>query len=184
MENKVGKKVKFVNENLAAEVISVISEDKLLVLADDGFEYEVLLTEIILINEDDTISYQIPNQIIENKTFISQSNSFKSILSRYTATTKYQFEKVIEIDLHLEELVEFPNKLEDWQKLHTQIQHVKKCLHAAFDEKVRRIVFIHGKGTGVLRTELRNFLSTYDDIIIKEADFREYGGGATEVIIK
>ena len=184
MENKIGYKVKFINEDLEGKILSIISDDKLLILANDGFEYRVDLSDVIIIDEDKSITYQVPSNLNIEKISIPKTNSFKSVLSKYTTNTKYQYEKIVEIDLHLEELVEFPNRLEDWQKLHTQLQHVKKCLHAAFEERIKRIVFIHGKGTGVLRTELRNFLSNYDDIIVKEADYREYGGGATEVIIK
>ena len=64
------------------------------------------------------------------------------------------------------------------------MQHVKKCLNAAFNGNVKRLVFIHGVGTGVLKTELLNFLSNYDGIIVKDADYKEYGFGATEVVIK
>ena len=105
-------------------------------------------------------------------------------LSKYTATTKFQYERVIEIDLHLEELVEFPMKLDDWQRLHTQMQHVKKCLNAAIERRHRRLVFIHGVGQGVLKTELRNYLSNFDCLTFDDADYREYGYGATEVFIK
>lgn len=184
MKINVGHKVKFVNENLEGKIVSVISDSKVKVIASDGFDYIVNLSEIILVNNDDSYSYHVSSELTSKKIINPIQNNFKSVLSRYTSTTKYQFEKVVEIDLHLEELVDFPTKLEDWQKLHTQMQHVKKCLNAAFDERIKRLVFIHGKGTGVLKTELRNFLSNYDDIIVKDADYREYGIGATEVIIK
>lgn len=68
--------------------------------------------------------------------------------------------------------------------MHTQIQHAKKCLNAAIDKKNGRIVFIHGVGTGVLKTELLNFLANYEGIMVNDADYREYGLGATEVVIK
>ena len=105
-------------------------------------------------------------------------------LSKYTNSSKYKVGRVIDVDLHLERLVEFPAKLDDWQKLHTQMQHVKNCLSSAMKKNIRRIVFIHGVGTGVLKTELHNYLARFDYLTIKEADFREYGSGATEVFIK
>ena len=74
--------------------------------------------------------------------------------------------------------------LDNWQRLHTQMQHVKNCLSAANQKNIRKIVFIHGVGTGVLKTELQNYLSQFEDYTISKADFNEYGNGATEVLIK
>ena len=61
---------------------------------------------------------------------------------------------------------------------------VKSLTAWAKKKNIRKIVFIHGVGTGVLKTELHNYISNFDDLTIKTADFREYGEGATEVIIK
>lgn len=184
MKIEVGNKVKFINENLEGVVKEVFINGKILINATDSFDYEVDKNEIIVIGKDDIPQYTVNSELLSRKVLQPSKSNFNNILSKYKTTTKYQFERVVEIDLHLEELVEFPTKLEDWQKLHTQIQHAKKCLHAAFDEKVKRLVFIHGVGTGVLKVELLNFLSNYDGIIVKDADYREYGSGATEVIIK
>lgn len=184
MKIEIGNKVKFINENLEGVVKDILSDSIILVEASDSFDYKVGISEIIIIGEDNSHHYNVDSNIISTKVSFTPKSNLNTVLSKYTGTTKYQFERVVEIDLHLEELVEFPTKLEDWQKLHTQIQHAKKCLNAAFDEKVNRIVFIHGVGTGVLKTELHNFLANYDGIIVKDADFREYGMGATEVVIK
>ncbi len=185
MDVKVGDKVKFINEKLDGEVIKVTS-NSLLIACSDGFDHEVTTSEVIVVKANNDIHYTPNNDLIKDKVKKVKLNQTipNSFISRYTATTKYQFEKVAEIDLHLEELVEFPNKLDDWQKLHTQLQHVKKCISAAQEANVRRLVFIHGKGTGVLKAELQSLLSNYDDLSFKDADFRDYGGGATEVYIK
>lgn len=181
----VGNKVKFVNENLNGIVKAILQNNLLIVDANDGFEHCVNTNEIVVINDDNTVLYSVDKSIIKEKIKPSFSKKVPSdILSRYTTNTKYQFEKVIEIDLHLEELVEYPLKLDDWQRLHTQMQHAKKCLDAAINQHVRKLIFIHGVGTGVLKSELRNYLARFENIIAKDADFREYGAGATEVTIK
>jgi dsDNA-specific endonuclease/ATPase MutS2 len=185
MSIEVGDKVKFINENLDGEVLAVLPNNKINVSCSDGFDHEVKVSEVIIVRAGDEISINIDKADVEKKVVVKPESSRKnSILSGYKNNAKYQLERVLEVDLHLEELVEFPNRLDDWQKLHTQMQHVKKCLMAAFDEKIKRVVFIHGVGTGVLKTELRNFLKDYEDIVVKDADFREYGIGATEIIIK
>jgi hypothetical protein len=106
------------------------------------------------------------------------------VLDKYRRNVNYPFTKTLEIDLHLEELVEFPGKLEPWQKIFVQMQHFKNCLQAAIDEEEKRLVVIHGKGQGILKTEIINYLATLDDISYKDADYRTYGYGATEIIIK
>lgn len=181
----VGNKVKFVNENLNGVVKAILQNNLLIIDANDGFEHRVSPNEIVVINDDNTILFSVDKTTIKEKIKTSFSKKTSSdILLRYTTNTKYQFEKVIEIDLHLEELVEYPLKLDDWQRLHTQMQHAKKCLEAAINQHYRKLVFIHGVGAGVLKSELRNYLASFENLAVKDADYSEYGAGATEVIIR
>jgi hypothetical protein len=182
----IGNKVKFLNENLEGEVKAIYQKGTILVEASNGFEYELSINEVIVVNNDNTHSYLLDKNLVKDKIKIFKPDKAISegFLGKYTTTTKYQFEKIIEIDLHLEELVEFPMRLDDWQRLHTQMSHAKKCLNAAFNQKIRKLVFIHGVGTGVLKTELHNYLAGFENISFKDADCREYGSGATEVFIK
>lgn len=185
MTFKIGDKVKFLNENLQGVVKAILKNDMLLIDATDGFDHKVKPNQILVINDDNSIIYNINKEDIKKKVTspVSKKNT-SDILSRYTTNTKFQFEKVIEIDLHLEELVDFPMKLDDRLRLYTQMQHVKKCLEAAVNKRYRKLIFIHGVGEGVLKSELRNYLAQFENLVVKDADYREYGSGATEVIIK
>jgi len=186
MKVVIGNKVKFINERLEGSILEILANNKIVVACSDGFDHIVSMDEVIIINADNQPIYMIDylkvDEEINNNIPIQKTN--KGVLGKYLDLNKYKYEATLEIDLHLEELVEFPGKLEDWQKLHTQMQHVKNCLDAAFDKNIQKIVFIHGVGTGVLKTELKNYLADFDNISFKAADFREYGMGATEVIIK
>ena len=52
-------------------------------------------------------------------------------------------------------------------------------------KKGQRIIFIHGKGEGVLRRALVNDLCyRYKSYTYQDASFQEYGYGATQVTIK
>jgi len=54
----------------------------------------------------------------------------------------------------------------------------------AIAERVKKIVFIHGKGDGVLKTEIRQELKTnYKKYQFQDASFQQYGFGATMVYI-
>lgn len=182
----VGNKVKFLNENLSGNIKSILPNNKLVVEANDGFDYEVAINEVVVVNEDNSHHYKVDENEISHKIIKTKKTaqpSTKGVLDKYVKSTKYQYEKIVEVDLHLEKLVEFPQSLDDWQKLHTQMQHLKNCLNAALEEKVKKIVFIHGVGTGVLKIEIRNYLANYPNLTVRDADYREYGAGATEVII-
>ena len=53
------------------------------------------------------------------------------------------------------------------------------------NNKKRRIVFIHGKGDGVLKKEIYKAIKKeYRRVDCQDASFQEYGYGATMVIIK
>ncbi len=185
MEIQVGNQIKFINENLVGEVKTILSKDRLIVSCSDGFDREVSIHEILMVTADNESIYNVDNGFF-SKNFTPKSIKVDGVgvLSKYLESARYQSTGILEIDLHLEELVEFPGKLDDWQKLLTQMQHVKKCLNAAVEKKVKKIVFIHGVGTGVLKAELHNYLANIDYLIISDADYRRYGIGATEVTFK
>ncbi|WP_262501343.1 Smr/MutS family protein [Porphyromonas cangingivalis] len=68
--------------------------------------------------------------------------------------------------------------------LDIQLEHVRKVMHRHRNEKKRRIVFIHGKGEGVLRKAVMDLIKKeYPKALMQDASFQEYGFGATEVII-
>ena len=52
-------------------------------------------------------------------------------------------------------------------------------------KKGAKLVFIHGKGDGVLRKSIEQELRRkYKTCIFQDASFKEYGYGATMVIVK
>ena len=53
------------------------------------------------------------------------------------------------------------------------------------NKKGQKIVFIHGKGNGILKNSILTELKTkYKNYYYQDASFREYGFGATMVTIK
>ena len=186
MQAKIGNKVKFINDDATGIIIKVISEKELEIEDNHGFTLRVSINEVIVIDDNEDIVYTVDNTEYINQIDL-RKEKFKSnskLLDKYKKLNKYKYENTLEIDLHLEELVEFPTRLEDWQKLYTQINHAKKCIEAAQSENIPRIIFIHGKGTGVLKTELRNMLSNTYELQFSDADYREYSTGATEVYLR
>ncbi len=91
---------------------------------------------------------------------------------------------IIEVDLHADQLLDDLSGLTPRDILDYQIETVHKTIKAHLKERGRRIVFIHGKGDGVLRkivtAEIRR---GYKQCDIQDASFQEYGYGATMVTI-
>jgi dsDNA-specific endonuclease/ATPase MutS2 len=50
-------------------------------------------------------------------------------------------------------------------------------------KRIQKVVFIHGKGAGVLQEELKYLFGRYDNVKYYDADYKKYGLGATEVYI-
>ena len=92
---------------------------------------------------------------------------------------------LVEIDLHIHELLENTNGLANHDLLEVQLGRFRNELETAIANGARRIVFIHGIGNGTLKQELRKELSTkYKKYYFQDASFKEYGYGATMVILK
>jgi dsDNA-specific endonuclease/ATPase MutS2 len=66
-----------------------------------------------------------------------------------------------------------------------QMDVFRKTLADYRNKKGTRIVFIHGKGDGVLRKAILDEMKrVYKSYGVQDASFREYGYGATMVTIK
>ncbi len=92
---------------------------------------------------------------------------------------------LVEIDLHIHELLEDTRGLSNHEMLEVQLGRFRNELDTAIGNGTRRIVFIHGIGNGTLKQELRKELSTkYKKYYFQDASFKEYGYGATMVILK
>lgn len=88
------------------------------------------------------------------------------------------------VDLHADQLLDNMVGLTNADILEYQLKVFRDVLNDNLRHIGRRIVFIHGKGEGVLRRSLLHELSTrYKQCIVQDASFREYGYGATMVII-
>jgi len=92
---------------------------------------------------------------------------------------------IIEVDLHINELLDSTSGLTNTDMIQFQLAKFHAVLEENKNHKGQKIVFIHGKGEGVLRKEIEKQLKTrYKTYYFQDASFREYGFGATLVTIK
>jgi len=91
---------------------------------------------------------------------------------------------IVEVDLHADEVLETTVGMEAKDILDYQLKVFNETMERYQKETGRRIVFIHGKGDGVLRNALIKELKfKYKHCNFQDASFREYGYGATMVVI-
>lgn len=91
----------------------------------------------------------------------------------------------LEVDLHINQLLDNTNGMDNAAMLAYQMETFHKTLAEHAKERGRKIIFIHGKGEGVLRKEIEKALKTrYKNYTFQDASFREYGFGATLVTIR
>ncbi len=92
---------------------------------------------------------------------------------------------LVEVDLHIHELIDDTRGLANHEMLEIQLGRFRNEMETAISNGTRRIVFIHGIGNGTLKQELRKELTTkYKKYYFQDASFKEYGYGATMVILK
>lgn len=144
----------------------------------DYFDELAMLVDIVSEKENQLLETISPDEI-KKAMFQKEDKPRPRIIKREERP------EVIEVDLHINELIDTTSGMSNADMLQVQIDK----FHAVIDEnknhKGQKIVFIHGKGEGVLRKEIEKLLKTrYKTYYFQDASFREYGFGATMVTIK
>lgn len=92
---------------------------------------------------------------------------------------------IIEIDLHINELLDDTKGMSNSEILSYQLDKFREVMEKYKGKREQKIVFIHGKGDGVLRKALLDELKRkYSTCRYQDASFQEYGFGATLVTVK
>lgn len=90
----------------------------------------------------------------------------------------------VEVDLHINQLLDSTVGLSNGEILQVQMDRFHRTLEEYKQKRGQKIVFIHGKGEGVLRNAILKELKTkYKNYPYQDASFREYGFGATMITI-
>jgi len=173
---RVGQEVGFLKEKGTATILEITGK-KARIEDSDGFERVVDLNELIQLH---STSFGIEEDIIDPEV---QKGLIKSRLERKRDISR-QHQGIIEweLDLHIEELVESLSGLSSTDMLLRQMATLKARFRKAKDHRVNKLIVIHGVGEGVLKNEIRSFLSKQEQIEFFDADFSKYGSGATEVV--
>lgn len=149
------------------------------------FREKALMYEICKMN---TISNFVQTSIVKEEDKVTKEENIVVNIAKHAYTNTFLDKHMInsntaEIDLHIGELVEDYYLLENEQMLKIQVEYARKCLNEAIIQGLSKIIFIHGVGPGVLKSELIKELNKYQNIHHFDASMAKYGVGATEVYI-
>lgn len=177
MKYKIGDKVAVLDDDMKGVVVEIVSAE-IHVKTQDEF--------ILIFRKEDLIPIGEEQSEIAKKVIVSEHLAFKTDYKKGKNKTKTKRNKEIappmEVDLHIHKLVKSVKGLDNYDMLSLQLDTAKHKIEFAIRNRIPRIVFIHGVGEGVLKSELNYLLNRYP-VTISEASYQKYGMGATEVYI-
>lgn len=145
----------------------------------DFFEQPSLLFTIV---DNDEVARPL---VVDSKRLKEQMYKDEKIIAHEGKKKRQKDDGTLVIDLHADELLETTAGMNAADILHYQLDVFKKTMDENKKKKGQKIVFIHGKGEGVLRHALVHELNyRYKSCTYQDASFQEYGYGATQVTIK
>jgi len=175
---EIGDKITFIDDAVDG-VVKSISGDRIVIETEDGFDMDCSATEIIKRGGfDDEMS-----SFIDDRTFdrIMKENS----MDKQRVSVKRESRRddyLVEIDLHIERILKSYKHMSSGDILDYQLNRAKYLLEKIMQSGDKKgLVFIHGHGDGVLRSELYSLLRRYN-VQFYDGDYAKYAGGATEVM--
>ena len=178
MKFRIGDTAESLNDSIKGEVIRV-GNDSIVILTDDDFEMEFSPDELVVVATGGSDVHLEPIDIAQA---LSEKETHKPKKNK-RIKPKERIQPAMEVDLHIHKLVNSTKNMSNYDMLTIQMDTAKRQLDFAIKKRIQRVVFIHGVGDGVLRTELEYLFKRYDNLKFYDANFQKYGRGATEVYI-
>ncbi|CAM1372616.1 Smr/MutS family protein [Tenacibaculum xiamenense] len=173
---EIGNKVAVIDDVIEGVVVDII-KNVVLLKDKEGMEYRFFKEELVKINvEQKELSkyIDINNRMLKEKAVEKKKKTQIFVKSKN--------EVVMEVDLHIEKLLKSTRGLDKYDILSYQINVARQKIEYCIQKRISKIVFIHGVGEGVLKSELNFLLNNYP-VKYYDASYQKYGLGATEVYI-
>lgn len=169
-----GDKVQLINGALKGVIFS-IGTFKALIEDEDGFEQEVLLSNLCLQSNVEDYNLQNDNILItiEQKEFEREEKK---------QSKKHLKRGVLEVDLHIHHLTSSTRNMSNHDMVLLQLKACRKAILNCDRKLYHKIVLIHGVGSGKLRTEIEQELRK-QKLKFQDARFERYGSGALAIIL-
>ncbi|MBT4678558.1 MAG: Smr/MutS family protein [Flavobacterium sp.] len=172
----IGKKVAVLDDILKGVIVS-LNGQVVGIKDDDGMVYEYNQNELVVIEED---QHQLSKYSdINNPLFNDKLQDQKVKVSSFK---KENNEVILEVDLHINQLIKSTKGMDNFEMLSLQLETAKRKIEYAISKRISKIIFIHGVGEGVLKSELHYLFGRYP-VRFYDASYKKYGLGATEVYV-
>lgn len=188
----VGDHIRFL-DSVGGGIVTRIDEQRKLVyvIDEDGFELPVIPSQCVVIASDFALQTatdtkgEVRVAKVEHETHIPVNvHKVEEVVTELPRHKKKNPE-IVEVDLHIHQLLDTTLGMSNADMLLYQLKVVRDTMQAHVAHRGQKIVFIHGKGEGVLRREIEKLLKKeYPKCDYQDASFREYGFGATMVTIR
>ena len=168
MQFTIGDKVLFKKDDLKGEIIRINSLYKVTVLTNDGFEMNTSIKDLVKVEvgTDKAISY--------GKIDYSKDKTLRPLQSK----KKEKSQTILKVDLHIELLTENHQYMDNFEIVQIQLDFCQKKIEKALNSNYKKILIVHGIGTGALKVEVHKLLNHYQlrHYLSKDA-------GTTEVML-
>lgn len=145
------------------------------------FEQPALIYDIV---KDDVAARQVYVSAEDLQEALLQKKDADKLKSR-SIVKRGGGKDILEVDLHIGELLDNTTGMSNSEILNYQLDKFREVMEKYKGKREQKIVFIHGKGDGVLRKAILDELKRkYSACRYQDASFQEYGFGATMVTIK
>lgn len=150
----------------------------------EGLFFDEPTLEFAIVKDDKQVRQMAIKSEELREAIMEKKDNQRDSHQRARISKKSNVKETIEVDLHAHELLDTTAGMSAGDIKEYQLNIVRKTLNAHIKDKGRKIVFIHGKGEGVLRNAIINELKhSYKNCTYQDASFQQYGFGATMVII-
>ena len=166
---KVGDLVSFLDESGEGESIN-IDGNKILVDV-QGFQKSYDISEIIKREQG------FENQIINSRVINKDASVSKKEIPAVDP-------EVFVVDLHASAIPNFRNQIKGHNILLFQMETAKNHMKDARKKRLKKMIFIHGNGSGTLKYELEQWLNSLSYVSYQDASYKSFGQGAISMQIK
>ncbi|TVZ57256.1 hypothetical protein OD91_2574 [Lutibacter sp. Hel_I_33_5] len=175
MRLEIGDKVAVLDDVISGKVVKV--ENNNITIDENGMLYTFEASELVKIEQD---QHDLSKYLDINNSMLKEKES--EVVKKNSAFKKTKNEVIMEVDLHINQLIKSTRGLDNYDMLNLQLDTAKRKLEYAISKRISKLVFIHGVGEGVLKTELQYLFNKYP-VKYYDASYQKYGLGATEVYI-
>ncbi len=186
----IGDEVRFLDSVGGGRVARIDAARRLIYIEDeDGFEIPTPLSQVVVtaqVRQAAAAQKEVSPTPRDMQTKAAGTAAIPSAIERRAKGKKEaKKEDIMETDLHISAIADNWQQMERGEMLHMQMEVFRRTMRDNIRYKGKKIVFIHGRGEGILKAAIASELRQhYSSCEYQDASFAQYGFGATMVIIK